>query len=317
MPANVEKMMFHGQTPWHGLGERLVDDELYSVEAGIQKAGLDWDVRLEPLYLSDGRKVPRYAVVRGSDNSILGNVGPKYTPLQNRDAFGFMNPFLETKHARLHTAGSLDHGRVIWVLCHIKGGQAEVVKGDRVDQFLLLSNSHDGSQAVRVGFTPIRVVCANTLAAAHGSAESKLIRVRHTKSVLDNLEAIQDVMDVARQEFNATLEQYRRLASVSINQKDVRKYIQLILNIDERLPLDEIPTRTRNMMLAMETMADEGTGCNIPGVRGTLWGAYNGVTEYLSYGRGSDQEKRLDSLWFGSAAEINKKALGAALAMAC
>lgn len=316
MPANIETMMYHDQMPWHGIGTRLADDELDNIDTGIQRSGLGWTVRLEPLYLSDGRAVQRFATVRDSDNSILGNVGPKYRPLQNREAFNFMNPFLQQGVAKLHTAGSIDKGRVVWVLCHVSGSQQEVVKGDRIDQFILLSNSHDGTQAIRVGFTPIRVVCANTLAAAHGDAESKLIRVRHTKSMHDNLAAIQDVMDVARKEFAATLEQYRRLAAVTINQADVRKYVKIVLNIDERLPLDEIPSRTRNVMFAMEQLAECGTGNNLPGVRGTLWGAYNGVTEYLSYGAGSNREKRLDSLWFGSGAERNKKALDAALAMA-
>lgn len=318
MSHKVETMTYHGTTPWHGLGTRLADDELYNTEAGIIRAGLNWSVELEQLQLADGRAVDRFAVVRSNDRSILGTVGPKYMPLQNVEAFKFFDPFLEAKAAKLHTAGSLDHGRVVWVLCHVSGSQAEVVKGDRVDQFILLSSSHDGSQAVRVGFTPIRVVCANTLAMAHSrsDAASKLIRVRHTRSMHDNLEAIRDVMDVARREFAATLEQYRKLACTHINQKDVRKYIKVILGVKEGLPLDEIAARTRNTMFALEQLTEKATGSNIPGVAGTWWNTYNAVSEWLSYGRGGNAEKRLNNLWFGSAVDLNQRALATALEMA-
>jgi phage/plasmid-like protein (TIGR03299 family) len=311
----VEKMMYHGEVPWHDMGKRLADSEVYDMEVGIVKAGLDWEVGLEPLYLQDGRSVERFAVVRSSDRSILGNVGPKYTPLQNREAFKFFNPFLESKACKLHTAGSLDHGRIVWVLCHVSGSGSEVVLNDRVDNFALLSSGHDGAHAIRVGFTPVRVVCCNTLKLAHHNADSKLIRVLHTKSVHDNLQAIQDVMDVAHKEFAATMEQYRKLANTSINQKDVHKYVRKVLNIDEALPLDQLSSKARNLLQGMEELAYHGTGCNIPGVKGTLWAAYNGVTEALSYG-GSNREKRLESLWFGSNADRNRKALEIALEMA-
>jgi hypothetical protein len=87
-----------------------------------------------------------------------------------------------------------------------------VAPGDEVEKYLLLSHGHDGSLAVRVGFTPVRVVCANTLSMAHGSDASKLIRVRHSKSLHENLANIREVMNLANAEFEATAEQYRLLA---------------------------------------------------------------------------------------------------------
>src|SRR5205823_12189648 len=92
---------------------------------------------------------------------------------------------------------------------------------------------HDGSLAVRCGFTPVRVVCANTLAMAHGDDASKLIRVKHTKDVLENLANVREVMDLANQQFEATAEQYRRLARKSINQDDLRKYVRRVLKIED------------------------------------------------------------------------------------
>ena len=105
-------------------------------------------------------KVARYAVRRKTDGRILGTVGPRYTLLQNKDAFQWFQPFLDAQEAALHTAGSLVHGSRIWVLAKLNRDPLVIAEGDEVEKFVLLSHSHDGSLAVRVGFTPIRVVCA-------------------------------------------------------------------------------------------------------------------------------------------------------------
>src|SRR6516164_7898989 len=96
-----------------------------------------------------------------------------------------------------------------------------------------LSHGHDGSLAVRCGFTPIRVVCQNTLSMAHGSAASKLIRCKHTRDVHENLANIREVMNLANQEFEATADQHRLLARKSINQADLTKYVKRVLNVDD------------------------------------------------------------------------------------
>ena len=118
---------------------------------------------------------------------MLGVVGPRYTILQNQDAFKWFQPFLEAKEAALHTAGSLRGGSRIWVLAKLNREPLVIAQGDEVEKYLLLSHSHDGSLAVRVGFTPIRVVCQNTLSMAHNADASKLIRFKHTKDIHENL----------------------------------------------------------------------------------------------------------------------------------
>src|SRR5262245_16831082 len=185
----VETMAFFGQVPWHGLGTALQESDLYDWQTACRKAGLDWEAERVPLLTADKQeRVARFAVRRTSDGRILGTVGPKYTLLQNRDAFQWFNPFLEEREAALHTAGSLAQGSRIWVLAKLNRDPLVINQGDEVEKFILLSHSHDGSLAVRVGFTPVRVVCANTLAMAHGSDAGKLIRVKHSKSVQENLD---------------------------------------------------------------------------------------------------------------------------------
>jgi phage/plasmid-like protein (TIGR03299 family) len=202
----------------------------------------------------------------------------------------------------------------VWVLAHVAGSKTEIVPGDRVDSFILLSNSHDGTLAVRVGFTPIRVVCANTLSMAHSNAGSKLLRVRHTKSVNDTLALIRDVMDLAEKEFAATAAQYRALAARHVNATDLRKYVRQVLQAGDKP--EEDSGRMRNLIADIIHRAEYGTGNDATGVRGTLWAAYNGVTEHLTHARGSDRDARLNSLWFGSSADVSKRALELALAMA-
>jgi phage/plasmid-like protein (TIGR03299 family) len=313
MSANVETMAYAGQTPWHGTGESISEDSVYDLGVVKKLSGLNWTVELEPMFLKDGRKVEcRQASLRSTDRSILGTVGPRYNPLQNDKAFEFFRPFLETKSAALHTAGSLDEGRRVWILAKLALDSSDIVPGDSVDKFLLLSNSHDGTLAVRVGFTPVRVVCSNTLAMAHSSEASKLIRIRHHKSVEKTLEEVRDVMNVANAEFEATAEQYRALAKRQINREDLEKYIKIVLGVDE----EEIKTRTRNTIDGIINLFETGKGANIPGVRGTYWGAYNSLTEWLTWERGHNTDTRLNSLWFGDSANVNKLALETAVELA-
>lgn len=308
------RMFYVGREPWHGIGKKL--DNPPTVAEGIRAAGLDWTVELKRLQMADGRQVNAYATVRSEDGAVLGDhVGPQYKPLQNIEAFRFFDPFLEAGQAGLHTAGCLDGGRRVWVLAKINGGGLEVAAGDQVESYILLSNSHDGTLAVRVGFTPIRVVCQNTLSMAHGNAASKLLRVRHTAAVKDTLNQIRDVMDLARQEFFATAAQYRQLAQRHINPIDLRKYVRKVFEVDEQDPRED-STRIKNIMDDVVTRSILGVGNEIPSVRGTYWTAYNGVTEWLTYARGSNQDTRLNSLWFGNGADLSKRALEIALAMA-
>jgi phage/plasmid-like protein (TIGR03299 family) len=258
-------------------------------------------------------KVSHRGVRRTSDGRILGVVGPRFAALQNKDAFDWFQPFLDAREAALHTAGSLRGGSRVWVLAKLNHNPLVVAPGDEVEKFILLSHSHDGSLAVRCGFTPVRVVCQNTLSMAHGSDASKLIRIKHMKDVLENLANVREVMDVANAEFEATAEQYRRLARRSINQADLRRYVNQVFQVEEG---QKRSTRLKNIMEEIVRLAEAGRGNELPSVSGTLWTAYNGVPEWLGYQRGNSQGNRLNSLWFGDGAALNQHALEVALGMA-
>lgn len=296
MAHKVEKMVFAGATPWHGLGTEINQET--SFWDSFELAGLDWEVDTKPLFTGDGEKVSHRAAYRVSDGRILGIVGKRWTPLQNRDAFEIFEPLVDAGEMVIHTAGSLRNGERIWALCQLNQDNSEIVAGDEVAKFVLLSNGHDGKLAVHFGFTPIRVVCANTEALARGSKASKLVRVRHSRFVKQNVQDLRNVMNFANQEFEATAEQYRYLASKGINSEDLDKYIKIVLGIGEK-SADEMTTRSKNIVSSIEDLFEGGRGSDIAGVRGTYWGAYNAVTEYLNYSKGRTANNRMDSVWFG------------------
>ncbi len=148
---------------------------------------------------------------------------------------------------------------------------------------------------------------------AHGCDTSKLIRLKHTKDVLENLANVREIMNLANAEFEATAEQYRRLARKSINQADLRQYVRRVLKVED----GENPgTRLQNIAEEIARLAEAGRGNNLPSIRGTYWSAYNGVSEWLTYSRGRSEDNRLNSLWFGDSANTNRHALDVALDMA-
>jgi phage/plasmid-like protein (TIGR03299 family) len=310
MAHEFETGFFVGQPAWHGLGVILNDAP--TVEDAIRCAGLDWKVRLAPLQLTeDGRAVNHQATIRESDNSILGVVGPGFVPLQNVDAFGWFQPFVDNKMVKLEAAGALRSGKKVWILARTAGGEVDIIKNDPVTQYVLLAHAHDGSLAIRVGFTTVRVVCANTLSAALDTkSASKLIKIAHTKGTKTALESVREVMDLARGEFVATTEKLQVLARHGCDEMTLRRYVRTVFD----------PERADDEKAAKPTIAqvlplfEAGRGSELS--RGTLWGAFNAITEFTTHEQGKSQNARLESQWFGKGVGIARRALDVGLAFA-
>jgi len=311
MSHEVENMFSVKETPWHGLGQ--VIQNAPSIEEILKLAGLDWTVSKRPLYLADGTEVSNNALVRDSDNSVLGYAGKRYKPLQNAEALEFFKPFHDSGLCNFQTAGSLRMGQKIWILAALNQPEMEIVKGDVVRKYLMLSNGHDGITGIRVGFTPIRVVCANTLAMAHNSADSKLIRVFHSSQTVQNLDLLRDSINAANSSFEATAEQYRAMAKTGINAGDVEKYVDLVFYNGKSAQTDREILAREKLTAEINQLFVAGHGQDVQGVRGTMWGLYNGVTQYLSYNQGRTQDTRMDSLWFGDNRVVNQRAFDSAM----
>ena len=317
MPAEIDNMISVSAPPWHGLGSVL--NAPPTTKEAIVEAGLDWTVRTEPIYaelpapeekemveLGGGR-----ATVRSDTNEVLGVVGPSYTPLQNEEAFDFFDPFLADGTASIETAGSLRGGRRIWVMAKLNDDPVEIIKDDVVLKHLLLANGHDGSLSCAIGFTPIRVVCQNTLSAALGASASKIVRVRHTRNIAEAVKKIGEIIDARNRAFVATAEQMRELVKMQVDADTLERYVRLVFDRPESTDEEDLDRETderKRLISNVIPLFEAGRGTEIPGVRGTMWGAYNAVTEFLSHHRGKEQERRVEQLWFAEGARLTNRA---------
>lgn len=319
MSAEFETGAFIGQRAWHGQGNvlRADDPSRFIVPDFVRKAGLDWSVALEDMIVRVGEgensvelPVPdRKAVIRSSDQKVLGTVGNRYVPLQNINAFEWFQPFLDTKEVAFETGGSLKGGTVIWALAKILGDDLEVSQGDKILKYLLLTTSHDGSAKTHVGFCPIRVVCINTLRMAMRSEAGKLFGVKHTKNQDTALDVVRDTINLCNRSFEATVEEYRKMQLCKLDDNELRKYVTVVMNGDK----EKVSTRMDNIISSIVGFAKSGKG-----QQGDLnmWSAYNGVTEYLSHEVGRNADTRQQSLWYGENSKVNQKALDLAIEIA-
>lgn len=167
MAANVESMFYVREKPWHGLGVRV--QEAPSSSDALIQAGLDWKVLQEPIYTEKEEVIEGYkANIRDTDRKALGVVTDRYKVIQNQEAFAFTDELLG-EGVRYETAGSLQGGRRVWLLAHMP--HEYIISGERISPYLIFSNTHDGSGAIKVALTPIRVVCQNTLNLALSNAK--------------------------------------------------------------------------------------------------------------------------------------------------
>lgn len=315
MSHEVENMFYVNEVPWHGLGVKLNSPP--TIEEAIRCGGLDWKVSRKQLVMEESNiKVPAFANVRDTDQSVLGIVGPTYRPLQNVDAFKWFQPYVDSGEVELETAGSLRQGRHVWVLARIKRDPIEIVANDAVLSYILLSNSHNGTASIRAGLTGVRVVCANTVAAAHTSASSKLLKIRHTDAAPAALEDVRNSLDLAYREFKTTTEGMKQMASKGVTPATLQKYVRLVFEPKIVLDNEEAQEKLDRQLARVIPLFEKGRGNDMPGVKGTMWGAYNAVTELLTWERGRSNDTRLENLWLGDAGNVAQRAYEIAVKMA-
>lgn len=304
MSAEVESLVWTGKTPWHGLGVE-VQDVMTSQEA-IKYAGLDWEVQKEPITLAkNGKVIPRgYAIVREKDDQILGLAGEVYKPLQNQEAFTFMDRLVHDGSMQYHVAGSLKEGRQIFLLGKI--GTKEIVPSDHLDEYLLLVNNHDGTGRVRILFTGVRVVCANTVTLALSKGVGQGVAIKHTQKVLEHVYDAQKILGLARENFNTYHDFLQTIKSISINQDKLDNYLNTLFPSPNNPEIAKVTeTRRQNKRDIITHLFENGTGQDIKGVKGTGLAAYNAVTEYLSHfkpvrGKTNIEDKRFSQFTTGN-----------------
>lgn len=237
MAANVETMFSVREKPWHGLG--TVVEEAPTSKDALQHAGLDWEVRQESIYSTFGRVEGYKANVRSTDKQVLGVVTDRYKVIQNTEAFAFTDELLGAG-VRYETAGSLQNGKKIWLLARMP--REFIIAGEKITPYLVFSNTHDGSGAVRVAVTPIRVVCNNTLNLALDTATRSFSMI-HTGDIKSKVEEARHTIFMADEYMVNLGKEFERLRKIKIDDHKVVEYIEMLLPVEK----DASPTTVKNM----------------------------------------------------------------------
>ena len=277
MAANVETMFYTREKPWHGLGIRVA--EAPSSEEALRLAGLDWQVKQEPVYTDTGEAIPGYkANIRDRDRRVLGVVTDRYKIIQNQEAFAFTDALLG-KGVRYETAGSLQGGRRVWLLARLP--KEYIISGEQVSPYLVFSNTHDGSGAVKVALTPVRVVCCNTLNLALDTAKRSWSMI-HTGNIRDKLQEAEDTLFMAEAYMMLLGKEFGNLQRQKITDRQVAEYIEMLLPLEK----DATAIQNKNITKLREDMAHRYY--DAPDLQGTGKNAYrflNAVSDFATHAK--------------------------------
>ncbi len=325
-------MFYVGEKPWHDEGTKL-ENPPTAAEA-IQAASLDWTLVKAPLFyhrsLTDTAVLPdTYAVVpdegwKDKKKPVLGIVSGRYEILQNKDAFAFFDPLVKNGYATYETAGALGSGERVWVLARLRDS-FEIAKGDKIERYLLLSNRHDGHGTVNVKFTPIRVVCQNTLSMAMQDAR-EFFAIRHDEDLFRRLGNVADEMrGRIEARYDVIKTAFTRMQEVEIDEKQAEGYFAEVYSDGEVTTLPEPKSaaqeaRRREQLWLLKRariccrhILLESETCRIGDAPPTVWTAYNAVTEFVDHWRaeglnGKPPSISLNSIWFGDGQQRKLKA---------
>lgn len=315
MAHNIEmidgkaQMAYAGEKPWHGLGVEVPAD--LTPEQMLEAAGLDWEVeKIAAHAIVAGEKVNigHSALVRMSDNRILDVVSNDWNPVQNAEAFEFFNDFIAEGDMEMHTAGSLCGGQIVWALAKVKDG-FELFGGDQVESYLHFTNFHKYGFSTDVRFTPIRVVCNNTLTLSLNTKVEKMVKISHRREFDgDNVKLM---LGVAQEKLAKYKEMAAFLGSKRAKDEDVVEYFKRIFPTGKNAKKqDEMCRNAKEALSIVETQpgADYAAG--------TWWPIFNTVTYMTDHLLGRTQDTRLTSAWYGHNKGLKTRALETAIEMA-
>jgi len=302
----VEQMAYAGEVPWHGLGKKVPND--LSAEQMLKAAGLDWEVNKVPAFITIDKKkvdIGRSALVRSSDNTILDVVSKDWNPVQNATAFEFFKEFVDVGDMQMHTAGSLKKGKMVWALAKVNDS-FELFGGDKVDSYLMFTNPHEFGHSIDVRFTPIRVVCNNTLTLALSHKGDRV--VRHTHRTEFDPEMVKITLGMAREKMLEYKSAAATLGKKRATEDAVRNYVRelfpMITKDKERLDLSKNAT-------AVQYLVENQPGAQF--AEGSWWQAFNAATFFIDHKIGKSNDRRVASSWFGTNRALKVKALNKAV----
>jgi phage/plasmid-like protein (TIGR03299 family) len=277
---------------------------LRSAEEALEKAGLAWSVEPVELVTGAGRNVSTHkAICRGDTGQILGVVGEGYVPVQNTTAFAFADVIASRYGATYEFAGIVKNGRRVFLQAKLNES-FEARRGDRIDSYITMVTSHDGSSSMRCFLTPIRLFCENQLTRAIRGATTN-IALRHTASIEARIQSAFQVFSMSAHAFTLFREKSKYLARKVADKQMVQRFL------DEVIGKADDSVRIANQRQKVTQLFQNGRG----NFGQSAFELYNAAVEWVDHERGSDAEKRMDSAMFGSGALIKEQAFRSALAL--
>lgn len=315
MAHMIETMAYAGEVPWHGLGVPVTPDlSPYDI---LCAAGLDWQVNKQPMYIehNGAQKMveDKLALVRSTDGRVLSTCSKKYVPVQNDVAMDFFSKFVEAGRMTMETAGSLDNGARIWGLARMKSTDFALANDDKVEGYLLLCQPHIPGQSLIIQYTPIRVVCHNTLTMAlnAGASQNGLFRMPHVKEFNADVKLqAETALGLSAERMKSFKESAEFLASKRATDDMVTEYFVRLYQPQLKEVTggdDELSRRVIKLQQAY---------INQPGremSEGSWWTAFNAVTYYQDHLAGHSANTRMRSSWFGEGGNKKRQALALAL----
>ena len=314
MAHNIEmvdgkaQMAYAGEVPWHGLGTRVPGD--LTPDQMLDAAGLNWEVTKVPAFAKVAGKnvnVGWSALVRSSDEKIIDVVSEDWNPVQNSEAFEFFNDFIAEGDMEMHTAGSLCDGKIVWALAKVKDS-FELFGGDKVDSYLHFTNFHKYGCSTDVRFTPIRVVCNNTLTLSLNTKVERMVKISHRREF--NGDQTKLMLGVAAEKLAQYKEMAQFLGSKRYSDENVVEYFKRVFPASENAKRSEITKNARTALGILETQ---------PGAEyaaGSWWQAFNATTYMTDHLIGRSTDTRMTSAWYGSNKNLKVRALETAIEMA-
>ena len=338
----LEQMAYVGDTPWHGLGNQLTQNQ--PIEVWAQQAGMDWRIESSNVsYLAQNERgqsiiMPyeeQRVLYRSDTHAPLSVVSQRFQEVQPREILEFYRDLTEQSGFELETAGVLKGGKKFWALA--RTGQSTALKGKDVSNgYILLATACDGTLATTAQFTSIRVVCNNTLAIALRGQNSSAGVVKVPHSTKFDADKVKQQLGISVRAWDEHMYEMKQLSQRKVSQHEASAYFDAVFNNTNMSLTDQedniiqfyrdVATQAqvnskeksepnaKSMSKAMEMFNGQGRGASLSSAKDTAYGLLCSITEFIDHERRAmSTDHRLDSAWFGAGAAIKQRGLEQAL----
>jgi len=341
MAHQIEQIAYVGETPWHGLGNELSQNQ--PIEVWAQQAGMDWRIESSNVsYMAQnepGQSIimpfeEQRVLYRSDTYAPLSVVSQRYQEVQPKEILEFYRDLTEQSGFELETAGVLKGGKKFWALA--RTGQSSALKAKDVSNgYILLATACDGTLATTAQFTSIRVVCNNTLAIALRGQSSSAGVVKVPHSTKFDAEKVKQQLGISVRAWDEHMYEMKQLTQRKVSQQEAKAYfdavfnnstmsisdpeeniIQFYRNVAQQVREKKPEPNGRAMNKALEMFNGQGRGADLSSAKDTAYGLLCSITEFVDHERRAmSTDHRLDSAWFGAGASVKQRGLEQALAL--